>query len=154
MKIIVLSDSHNRFTFSEFLPIAQSADTVIHLGDGFRDIQDLKSILTCPFYYVSGNCDYSNIYEQTIEIENNKIFITHGHNYDVKYSLFRLKRKAQEIGANIVLYGHTHIPDITFQDNIWFINPGSLCLPREDKKPTYCILTLTGGKIYPQLMEF
>ena len=154
MKIIVLSDSHNSYTFSEFLPIAQSGDMVIHLGDGLRDIEDLKSVVTCPFYYVSGNCDYSNIYEQTLEVENNKIFITHGHNYDVKYSLSRLKQRAQKEGANIVLYGHTHIPDITFSDNIWFINPGSLCRPREDKKPTYCILTLSGGKIYPQLIEF
>ncbi len=154
MKIYVLSDSHNSFGFSAFLPIAQNADMVIHLGDGLRDINDLKSVLSCPFYFVTGNCDFSNVYEQIITVENHKIFITHGDNYDVKYSLSRLKQKAQKEGADIVLYGHTHIPDITFQDNIWFINPGSLTRPREDKKPTYCILTLSGGKIYPQLIEF
>jgi predicted phosphodiesterase len=68
MRILVLSDSHNSYLFSEFLHIAQNADMVIHLGDGQRDAEDLKSVLKCPFYYVSGNCDYSNIYEQLIEV--------------------------------------------------------------------------------------
>lgn len=154
MKIYILSDSHNSFDFSNFLNIAQNADMVLHIGDGLRDIEDLKSVLNCDFFYVSGNCDLSNIYEQVVEVENHKIFMTHGHNYDVKYTLSRLKQKAKQVGADIVLYGHTHIPDITYQDNIWFINPGSLTRPREDKKPTYCILTLSGGKVYPQLMEY
>ena len=150
----LLSDSHNSFGFSNFLNIAQNADMVLHLGDGIRDIEDLKSALTCPFYYVSGNCDFGNVYERVIEVENRKIFMTHGNNYDVKYSLSRLKQKAKQLGADIALYGHTHIPDITIEDNIWFINPGSLTRPREDKQPTYCILTLSGGKIYPQLMKY
>ncbi len=34
--------------------------------------------------------------------------MTHGHLYDVSMSLTRLDLKAREIGASVVLFGHTH----------------------------------------------
>ncbi len=154
MRIFVLSDSHNSFNFAPFLEIAQKADMVIHCGDGTRDQEDLKNVLTCPFHYVKGNCDISGKREEIIDILNHRILVTHGDVYGVKYSDSGLILKAKEVSADIVLYGHTHVPDITYKENIWLINPGSLTRPRYDKVPTYCILEISGETIKPNLINF
>ena len=68
--------------------------------------------------------------EQLIELENKKILMTHGHEYGVKSSLLNLNYRAKELGADIALYGHSHIAAIEKHDGIWFVNPGSVSLPR------------------------
>ena len=86
-------------------------------------------------------------------VDNHIIMCTHGHLYGVKTGLTALSYAADEIGADIVLYGHTHIPDITNYNNKWFINPGSLGRPLSPVR-TYCILTIDKDKIKPELKEF
>lgn len=154
MRIYVLSDSHNSFNFAPFLEICKYAHMIIHCGDGQRDIEDIKSVATCPVYSVKGNCDFLGKREEIIEIENHRILVTHGDIYGVKYFDSGLILRAKEVNADIVLYGHTHIPDITFKENIWLINPGSLTRPRENKAPTYCILEISGENIKPTLFEY
>jgi len=51
--------------------------------------------------------------------------MTHGHEYKVKYSPEYLINNAKDKGIDIVLYGHTHNPDIRYGD-INIMNPGSL----------------------------
>lgn len=154
MKIYVLSDSHNSFKFAHFLEICQDADMVIHCGDGQRDVEDLKNVLSCSVFAVKGNCDFSGQRELLIEVCGYKIFVAHGDIYGVKNGISTISFRAKQVGADIVLYGHSHIPDITFKDDIWFINPGSLTQPRENKVPTYCILEISGETIKPALMNF
>lgn len=154
MKIYVLSDSHNSFNFAPFLEKCQDADIVIHCGDGQRDVEDLKSVLPCPVYSVKGNCDIFGKREEIIDVEGHRIFVTHGDIYGVKHSYSGLVLKAKELNADIVLYGHSHIPDISYHENIWLINPGSLTRPRDNKAPTYCILEISGETIKPALMNF
>ncbi len=154
MKIYVLSDSHNSFLFSPFLEKAKDADMVIHCGDGMRDQEDLKSVLSCPVYCVKGNCDFVGKWEELIDVAGHRIFVTHGDIYNVKATYSGLIARAKEFGADIVLYGHTHVPDITYQDKIWLINPGSLTRPRDNKVPTYCILELDGENVNARLVEY
>lgn len=154
MKIYVLSDSHNSFLFADFLEKCQDAQMVIHCGDGERDIEDLKNILSCPVYSVKGNCDFSGKREEVIDIEGHRIFVTHGDMYGVKHSYRGLIIRAKEVNADIVLYGHSHIPDISYHENIWLINPGSLTRPRENKTKTYCILEITRQTVKPVLMNY
>lgn len=154
MKIIVLSDSHNSIKFAPFLEIAQKSDAVIHCGDGSRDKADLENVLEIPFYGVKGNCDFSGTDELFFELENKKFFVTHGHFYGVKADLSRLRLKAEQLQADVVLYGHSHIPSIDFYDGRVFINPGSLTRPVQDYKPTYCEIEIIEGKIIPSLKEY
>lgn len=154
MKIYVLSDSHNSFLFSSFFEKCQDADMVIHCGDGERDVEDLKNVLSCPVYSVKGNCDFLGKREEIIEIEGHRIFVTHGDMYGVKYSYNGLILKAKKVNADIVLYGHSHIPEISYHGNIWLINPGSLTRPRENKAKTYCILEIIGEKVKPALINY
>lgn len=93
---------------------------------------------------VQGNCDYEDKFptETTQEIADKKIFLTHGHLYGVKSSLNNLLYKAKEVGANIACFGHSHFLGMEVVDDVLFINPGSLRLPRGRKEQTYVILTI------------
>ena len=50
----------------------------------------------------------------------------HGHKYNVKSSLLALKYKGMEKNADIILFGHTHVPYIDDTDGIIMLNPGSV----------------------------
>ena len=53
-------------------------------------------------------------------------FALHGHTRAVKSGLQILSEAAREKNADIVLYGHTHIPRAERIDGIWFLCPGSI----------------------------
>ena len=151
MKIYVLSDTHNSFSFGAFLPELEKADMIVHCGDGERDVYDIKSAFSVPIVSVAGNCDMFGDSSTVFEAEGHRILVAHGHNYGVRYSLSELEEKAQAENADIVFYGHTHIPQTDYRNGRWYINPGSLCRPREGNAPTYCILTLDKFKVYPEM---
>lgn len=134
MLIGVISDTHRyNWVIENAVNKLKDADIIIHLGDNVQDIKEIKKYYKGKIINVKGNCDFAvDLPSEKIEIiENKKFFITHGHRYDVKYDLSRLRYKALEVGADVVVYGHTHISQISFQDGIWFINPGSPAVPRD-----------------------
>ena len=55
-----------------------------------------------------------------------RFFLTHGHQHHVKSTLFSLLRDARTNGAQVVLYGHTHIQDLHREaDGLLVMNPGA-----------------------------
>ena len=59
-----------------------------------------------------------------------------------------LKTLAQQQQADIVIFGHTHVPLIEKIDKITFINPGSISKPRLlQGQKTYAILDIYEGQI-------
>jgi len=88
---------------------------------------------------VAGNCDFSNTYpkEDTITINGLKIFFTHGDLYNVKSTMNSIAIKAESIGADVVLFGHTHIPLKEEYRNTIFMNPGSIPKPSPWAKGKY-----------------
>lgn len=133
MKIAVISDTHRS---GRYIDIAKkyikNVDALIHLGDNIDDVERLTEGFKGKVYSVAGNCDYNSSFpsEQILELGNKKIFITHGHNYGVKYSLNNIYYRAKELEVDVVLFGHTHEALILEEDNILFMNPGSISLPR------------------------
>ena len=55
---------------------------------------------------------------------------THGHLFNINFSFQKLDLWAQEVGADICLYGHLHVPDAWMQGKTLFLNPGSISQPR------------------------
>ena len=55
-----------------------------------------------------------------------KIFMCHGHRYGVKYSYNSIYYRGKEVGADIVLFGHSHLPIIEECDGLTLMNPGSI----------------------------
>ncbi|MEM1486304.1 metallophosphoesterase [Oscillospiraceae bacterium PP1C4] len=146
MRIIVMSDTHRDFyAIQELVKKHRSADIFIHLGDGEQELHQITELYPeCKFLSVRGNCDFgvSSALAGCFNCGTAKIFYTHGHMYGVKYELDSLMRVTKEMGANVVLFGHTHIPLVDYRDGIHLMNPGSLGMPR-GAKATYGVLDVT-----------
>ena len=78
---------------------------------------------------------------EIVEVGNNKIFATHGHDYGVDYNIDTLCSVAESNGCNIAMYGHTHVPDNSIYKGMYVVNPGSVSRPRQlNRKPTYGVM--------------
>lgn len=149
--ITAFSDSHNMPLPSRLIDVANESKYVFFLGDGLSSLGDL--LCHKGFYGVKGNCDaYPFDDEQIVEIDGVKILLTHGDKYHVKRDLTSLKFRAQELGCNLVFYGHTHFADITQSEGITFICPGSLLSPLSGAH-SYAYVVLTDGKITAKIVN-
>lgn len=130
MRILVVSDSHNdSYTLGRIIRSQPSAEVVIFLGDGVRDIEECSKYLVNKHVIgVRGNCDLVSDAEVSVTqtIEGKRFYITHGFLENVKFGIDNLIYKGQEIGADIILYGHTHLPVSKYIDGIYVFNPGSV----------------------------
>ena len=113
-KILVLSDSHSYFDKVLKIFEKEKPDIVIGAGDGIKDIEELSYIYPkAEYYMVKGNCDFfdrSHNEENLFEIDNIKIFLTHGHLYGVKRSLSSIKEIGKKLNVSLIVFGHTHKP--------------------------------------------
>ena len=147
MKIIVVSDTHGYVKeFLEKVEEIGTPDMIFHLGDYVDDGIKISKELGVEALIVKGNGDYnvSKFNEdELMEIEGRKFFLTHGHRYNVRYNISNLYYKGKEVGADVVLFGHTHIPIVEKEDNITIINPGSPSMPRGfNRKKTFGLLNI------------
>ncbi len=145
MKILIVSDTHGRCTNLErVLAMVRPIDLLIHLGDIERDRDYIEAICDCPMEVVAGNNDFlsSDPRELLLPLGNHLVFAAHGNRYAVNGGPFLIKKQAKEKGADIVMYGHTHVPLVDLSDDIWVLNPGSLSLPRNSSKPSYIIMEI------------
>lgn len=153
MRIVVLSDSHgDPMGVREILLTQQTAEAVIFCGDGISDIENLRSSFPeKAFYIVRGNCDWGANIEKigTVTLESVKIFYTHGHIFNVKYSDYEVKERARDCGATILLYGHTHIPLTDYDDGLYIMNPGSC----RSSMGTYGIIDITKNGIVTNIIN-
>ncbi len=128
MKALILSDSHGSLGFMCDAVEREKPDVVIHLGDHFRDAEDLSAAFDEPeYYHVAGNCDFGFGAKKslTIELGGVRMFLTHGHLFGVKHDLDALRRQAELEGARIALFGHTHRAYNQMSGGIRLFNPGA-----------------------------
>lgn len=133
MKIFVISDTHGRNKeITEYLLKSEKPDLILHLGDYVEDGEKISELLGIETIMIRGNGDYFSQYEgdELIDINGIRIFLTHGHIYNVDYTLDNIIYKAKEVKADIVLFGHTHIPLNIKEDGVYIMNPGSPSFPR------------------------
>lgn len=156
MRILVISDSHgSRRAIENAIEAQPPAEHIFFLGDKLEDIEDFD--LYFPertFHTVSGNCDFfgNASTEGICTLGGKKIFYTHGHTYGVKGSKASLTSYARSRGADIALYGHTHIPDTTYLDGLYLVNPGSIGRGRE-KGCSYAVIDIIGKDILPIIIR-
>lgn len=152
-KVLVVSDSHGMTKELEVIRDRHLADVdlMIHCGDSQLD-PDHNSLT--GYFTVGGNCDFGGFpLELVTEVSGKKIFITHGHRYSVKTSLMKLTYKAQESGADIVCFGHSHILGAEVINGTLYLNPGSIRLPRQRVEKTYVILDLRENSVRMTVYE-
>ncbi|MBQ7726767.1 MAG: YfcE family phosphodiesterase [Clostridia bacterium] len=156
MRITVLSDSHGRpDVVQSILEQREDSRHVFFLGDGIRDIEPLaEKFPDKRFYLVSGNCDaFSLAPSSGIEVVGGvRVFYTHGHTLDVRYGVERLLSHARAAACPLALFGHTHVPQIVYEDGVTLVNPGSCARPRGGGA-TYAMIDLTEKGVMPLIVE-
>lgn len=159
--ILAVSDSHSRpeilnAVLKEFGP---KADALAFCGDGTEDLNQFitQSFIPPVVALVHGNGDESSMElnvsrnssrAATIKVPaavnfnaaGTNILVTHGHMFGVYYGTAGLENHAKETGASLVLYGHSHVADISYNDGFTFINPGSISLPRQGLPPSFALI--------------
>lgn len=147
MRIIVVSDTHgNNGPFLEKLETMIKPDLILHLGDYVKDAKIISEITKVDFITVKGNGDYGMMdvnEDELLEINGKKIFLTHGHRYNVSYDSREVYEKALNLGADLALYGHTHMAIIEEHENLTLMNPGSPSIPRsKDRRRSFGLITI------------
>jgi hypothetical protein len=147
LKILVFSDSHGDAATMERIVSQESPQHIIHLGDYVEDPAGLKT-RQIPLTQVKGNCDFCSDLPEilTLELENVRFYVTHGHLQGVKSGYLRAIYSALEAQAQVLLFGHTH-KALCFQENdLWVLNPGP-CNPRG----SYGVVLLDQGAVECQV---
>ena len=144
MKLIVCSDSHGSLDHLLASGEGCPAEEVVFCGDGWQDAEDAACLADVPILRVAGNGDWGcpGPDELLVEREGLQILITHGHGYGVKSGLGPLLRRAKELKADVVLFGHTHRPFLLRVGGILFCNPGSCWTDRQ-----FACLELKNGQV-------
>lgn len=146
MKVLIVSDTHGRDKYLfQTIQKVKPIDLMIHLGDFGGTAEYIKSLIDFPVEMVSGNNDLfiGQPKDKVIRIGDYTVYLTHGHKYGVYYNTYQIKEAARIRQADIVMFGHTHVPMIDLKDDIWAINPGSIALPRQSNRiPTFIIMDI------------
>ena len=147
MKILVVSDTHGyNANLLKVIEKEKPFEMLVHCGDLSMDADDLMDIAGTPVYVCAGNNDYFyNLkQEEMFDIYDHRVLVVHGHRQGVYNGVHQLLYKAEESDADIVMFGHTHMPYIDEVEGITFINPGSLTYPRqENRRETYALLNIS-----------
>ena len=156
MKILVLSDTHGDIDNArQVIMKNNNVDLIIHLGDYFRDAQRInEEFPDIPIEYIYGNSDFmvdNTPAEKILELGGKRIFMTHGHRYSVKWDYEKLFRKAYEVKADILLFGHTHVADLVKNEQCFILNPGSISDSRDSSGESYAIIEIVGDTVKSQL---
>lgn len=154
MRILIISDTHGNSSLAfKACDMAEPFNVLIHLGDGGDDAVLLQHVLDQEVIHVAGNCDPGSTAprEQLWECEGKKLLLVHGDAYGVKNGLGRLERRAIEVGADAVLFGHTHCAVVTTLSGILAINPGTLM--RTSQRTTFATLEITPQGITADLFD-
>ncbi len=166
MKYIIASDIHGSALCCRRLlerREAEGAEGILLLGDilyhgprndlpeGYapKEVIAMLNPLRENILCVRGNCeaevdqmvlDFDVTTEhRSLELFGQRIFMTHGHHINIDFPAPELTGSAE-----FVLYGHSHVPLKEAKDGVWYLNPGSVTIPKNGSRRAYIILDESG----------
>jgi uncharacterized protein len=132
----------------------EAAELIVHAGDfvALSVLQELRAF--GPVAAVHGNMDAPELRaalpEQVVfEADGLRIGIVH----DGGARAGRPERLVALFpGCGVVVYGHSHLPEVSLHAGVWILNPGS---PTERRRaPAHTMIRLeTGGVVRAELVE-
>ena len=145
----IISDTHGRLP-QAVARVFEKVDLIIHAGDiGDPEIiAALKKI--APTTAVRGNMDMGAWTQRlhrtaTITVADKRVHVIHEfHNLDPK---------ANDSEYQVVIYGHTHRPQVDQQQGVLYLNPGSAVQPRYGYPPSVALLEINGDTIEARLVD-
>lgn len=143
----IISDTHSVIN-NKIFSLFKGVDMILHAGDiGDNNVLiQLESVARTVAVY--GNTDDFNIrkklkVQEIIIFQGFKINLSHNEVFDTK-------------DFDMIIKGHTHIPQILFDDKTLFINPGSANSKRSRPagRPSVAIIELKDKEIISSNLLF
>jgi putative phosphoesterase len=160
VRVLVLSDTHSprrwRACPDDLLPHLDAADVILHAGDVCTpDVLDLLSTFA-PVHVVLGNNDVPEVAEwgapETLVVVLEGVCIGMIHDSGQRQGrTARLRRRFPT--ADLVVFGHSHIPLDEAGDGVRILNPGSPTDRRRQPAGTYAWLELRDGEVVDARIE-
>lgn len=144
MRVGLISDTHGQLrpeVFAHFTDLA----LILHAGD-VGNTEILTELATlAPVHAVFGNTDGFDVRAQVterveLELEGWRVLVTHGHELG---SPTAAKLHLAYPEADVIIYGHTHVPRTDVVDRTLVANPGAAGPARFKLRPSIAILELT-----------
>lgn len=138
--------------------IFENVDYIIHAGDlvELAVLDELEQL--APVLAVHGNMDGPEVSGalpklNSLKISDWKIGVT--HDPGTIYGMNRMREIAKQNNFNVLVYGHTHTPNIKWETKTLYINPGSPTNPEPPflTKPTVALLKITKENITPEIIQ-
>ena len=147
MRIGVISDTHGLLRPEAALALA-GCDHILHAGDVGDDaiLDALRSI--APLTAIRGNVDSAGACAalpptEAVELAGNLFYLIH--------RCEDLDLNPHAAGLAAVIYGHSHQPEIVWQQEVLYLNPGSAGPKRFRLPVTMGILECAEGKLSPSI---
>lgn len=153
-RVGLISDTHGLLR-PQVLEIFAGVDRILHAGD----VEDPDILIElgaiAPVSAVWGNVDGWDVREvtaerRTIEVERVTFHVVHGHQYPAANA--EVIAPAIE-GADVVVFGHSHRPEIARIGRRLAINPGSAGPRRFTLPVTVAIAEVDGARVDARIVE-
>ncbi|HET9872472.1 MAG TPA: metallophosphoesterase family protein [Propionibacteriaceae bacterium] len=152
MRVVVLSDTHSPRRWKGCPPAvaayAEQADLILHAGDVCT--ADVLQLLQqfAPVHAVMGNNDLPEVADwgapQTLELDLAGLSV--GMIHDAGAATSRTRRMRRRFpSAELVVFGHSHIPLDLEGDGVRIFNPGSPTDRRRQPQGTLGLLDIEAG---------
>jgi len=135
--------------------LCRSADLILHAGDfvSAAFLAELRG-LGPPVEAVCGNMDDAVLKaqlprERVVESGSIRIGMLHIAGPAAGRAA-RLRAKFPNCDA--IVYGHTHVPEVTRDGDVWILNPGSPTERRRSPGHAMLVLQVDGAGIRPELV--
>jgi putative phosphoesterase len=157
-KMLVLSDTHGSLSAlkkvmnwaKDRMPPNDTICDAVFLGDG---VSDLRLAADAAGFYgnwnvVRGNNDYEHAIQDSavFDFADYRFFICHGHRHSLYSGHHTLVSAGRSNNANVVMFGHTHVPFLKNEGGILLINPGSVGRPRSRTGATFAVIECIQGE--------
>lgn len=153
--LVVVGDTHGTASANlegQVLAAVERADVVLHTGDFLTEsvLEEFEEV-SRRFVAVHGNNDSSEVCARvpaqvTVSELGVTVVMVHGNNH----SHTGLEMLGREVGADVVVFGHSHSPQIVDTGEVYLFNPGSYAVPRQFR-PAYGIIEKEGGRVRGRL---
>jgi uncharacterized protein len=160
VRIVAISDTHipdfaKRLPTELYAPLRR-ADLILHAGD-VTSPEVLEELATlAPVHAALGNGDgpgveaWGAVPEVLLDVGKLRLAVVH----DSGPRQGRERRMARRFpDADVVVFGHSHIPVDFRADGLHLFNPGSPTWKRRQPAPTYGELFVTGRRVRSRIVE-
>jgi len=149
--MLVFSDSHGDSESMAKVMKRFYPDAAIFLGDGIDDFLILeKDFPHTNFFNVQGTIDDKGDPARLEKFEDVAVYMSH----EESFSKIKADREhvfeALKLNAQIVLYGHTHVPELFVYRGLTFMNPGTISASYGFR--TFGMIDITGDEYLCQIM--